>query len=240
MELCLRVREPLFDPEVLRALCWKKLRTLEVNVQLNAEADESLLASYDYVIISTYSAINALLNDVPEVQRKYQFELCEKPVVRLPGEFSGKSIVVLDGPFMCLDPFGSTGLFVLGNVVHAIHETNIGYAPIIDRSFKNLINQGVIKNPPVTKFSHFISAGTKFFPGIVRAEHIGSMFTIRTVLPYREDTDERPTIVRRVTNRIITIFSGKIGTCVQAAEKVVAFIAMDSAEAKESKRLEIS
>ena len=46
------------------------------------------------------------------------------------------------------------------------------------------------------------------------------MFTIRVVPPHVEDTDERPTMVRTVNEKIITVFSGKITTCVDAAKDI--------------------
>ncbi len=46
------------------------------------------------------------------------------------------------------------------------------------------------------------------------------MFTVRTVLPNLDNTDARPTIVRKLKNNIISIFSGKIGNCIQAADEV--------------------
>ena len=56
-------------------------------------------------------------------------------------------------------------------------------------------------------------------------EHVGSMFTIRTVLPGLDATDERPTLVTAVDERLVTVFSGKVGTCVRAAEEVAAIVA---------------
>ena len=56
------------------------------------------------------------------------------------------------------------------------------------------------------------------------AEHIGSMFTFRTVLPYRDKDDARPTLIEKQNDRIFTLFSGKIGTCVDAVEKILEVI----------------
>jgi hypothetical protein len=50
------------------------------------------------------------------------------------------------------------------------------------------------------------------------------MFTVRTVLPGVEGTDARPTLVRRVSERMITVFSGKIATCVGAAAEVASLV----------------
>ena len=61
----------------------------------------------------------------------------------------------------------------------------------------------------------------EFFEDFDKLEHIGSMFTIRTVLADRDHDDARPTLVRQEAHNVYTIFSGKIGTCVEAANQVV-------------------
>ena len=43
------------------------------------------------------------------------------------------------------------------------------------------------------------------------------MYTIRTVLANRDFDDARPTLVNQIDEKTYTIFSGKIGTCVDAA-----------------------
>ena len=55
-------------------------------------------------------------------------------------------------------------------------------------------------------------------------EHIGSMFTFRTVLPNREKDDARPTLVEQTDDNQFTLFSGKIGTCVEASNQLVNII----------------
>ena len=83
----------------------------------------------------------------------------------------------------------------------------------------NAKNKGIIKNPKFTNVDRFIQSAKKFFPDIEKAEHIGSMFTIRTVLPYKDKTDERPSIVTRDKNNFI-LFSGKIGNCIESANTI--------------------
>ena len=41
---------------------------------------------------------------------------------------------------MCVDPFGHSNQFVLGNVVHAIHHTNTGQLPEISKDFESVLN----------------------------------------------------------------------------------------------------
>ena len=52
--------------------------------------------------------VNRLAPDLPGSRPAYQFEICEKPVVRLPPAFATDSMVVMDGPFMCFDPLAET------------------------------------------------------------------------------------------------------------------------------------
>jgi len=49
------------------------------------------------------------------------------------------------------------------------------------------------------------------------------MYTIRTVLPHKDETDERPTIVTRQGDDYI-LFSSKVGNCVNAASEVISMI----------------
>jgi hypothetical protein len=62
----------------------------------------------------------------PEKQRDYQFEIAEKIFLELPLEFKDKSIVIMDGPFMSIDPVGTKNYFIVGDVVNTVHSRNIG------------------------------------------------------------------------------------------------------------------
>lgn len=226
VDTCILAEELLFDPTILIREIKDRISGLPIQMEFRTEAKEEHLSEFDYSVIATYTHNNCFLNDYPQRTRKYQFELCEKPVARLPPEYQGKGVVVMDGPFMCFDPLGETGYHVMGHVVHAIHQTNIGMepAPLEDGRFGRLLNNGIIKQPEITNFPKFIEAASEFFNNIEQAEQIGSMFTYRTVLPFMDDTDERPTIVERVSDNRILLFSGKIPTCVNAANQVVELI----------------
>ena len=221
VSLVVKVKELLFDPEKLKKICWNKLNEYNVDVMLDTEYISSS-ETYNYVINSTYANLNQLTTE--DKQKDYQFELCEKPVVKLPKQYKNKSIVIMDGPFMCIDPLGDTGLHVMGNVVHAIHSTNVGKFPKYDEKFDELLNKGIVKHPSITNIDKFIDSAKKFFIDIDKSEHIGSMYTIRTVLPNKDKDDARPTLVEKPDDKTFTIFSGKIGTCVSAAEEILEYI----------------
>lgn len=228
IDLCVKVKESIWDPVELKKICSNKLHASNVKLHLNSKINESIFKQYDYIIICTYANLNSLLSDFSEYKLQYQFEICEKPVVSLPNSFQKTSIVIMDGPFMSIDPYGKTQNFVLGNVVHAIHSTNIGFIPEIPEKFISLLNNGIIKNPAITNFDKFIKSAVEFLPEIKNAIHLGSMFTVRTVLPNLDSTDERPTIVRQISDKVFTIFSGKIPTCVEAAEEISLLIKQKS------------
>jgi hypothetical protein len=219
-QLTVSVDEQLFDSDKLKDIVERRMLALGVEKICNKKTIKKDFEGYDFIVISTYSKLNDLL-DTP---RQYQFEVVEKPVVKLPKMYENKSIVVMDGPFMCLDPF-KDGLHVLGHVKHAIHSTNIGEFPIVpNKDLLKYLNNGVVKNPKVTKINKFKKAGMEFFEEFDKLEHIGSMFTVRTVLSYRDYDDARPTLVRKEGDNIFSIFSGKIGTCVTASTQLVDMI----------------
>jgi hypothetical protein len=224
VDLCVAVKESLFDPFALRSLVWEQLGDAEVDVRLRERVSLLDLDDYELVVVAAYSELNDLLAGTA-LERDYQFEVVEKIVVRPPETLAGRSVVVLDGPFTCIDPFGRTGLSVMGHVVHAIHHASVGRFPEIPPELVPLLNRGVIEQPPLTSFPLFREAAAEFFPAAPELEHVGSMFTIRTVLPGLDATDERPTLVTAVDERLVTVFSGKIGTCVRAAEEVAGIVA---------------
>ena len=220
IELCVQVKESVYDPIKLRQACWEKLKKNNVNVFLNREVTYDIFDNYDMVVIAAYVNINKLVEKFPKLQNEYQFELCEKPVVKLPEQFKNKSVVIMDGPFMFIDPLANTDLHLLCNVTHEIHQTNIGKYPEIDQKYLPLLDKGIVKNPSLTNFDKFIDSTIPFIPEIKKAEQVGSMFTIRVVPPHVEDTDERPTMVRTINEQVITVFSGKITTCGDAANDI--------------------
>lgn len=225
IQATLKVKEALIDPLRLREIVKEKFVQNNVTVRCNYMFTKEHIGLYDKAVNCSYAQINSIFEQDTDKQKTYQFELCEKPVLRLPIQFAKKSVVVLDGPFFCIDPYAHTDLHVMGNVVHAIHHTNTGTSPFIPREFTELLNKGIVKNPSITNISKFIDTAAFFIPELKNAQHIGSMYTIRTVLPRVDHTDERPTLVYKVSDNIINVFSGKIGNCVKAADEVVNIVA---------------
>lgn len=224
VSLCVQVKEKLYDADLLRAVCWNRIKKYKVRVHLNRVAHDGALRAFDHVIVATYSLLNQLLAQHTAWQRDYQYEVCEKPVLRLPPALRDHSVVIMDGPFTCIDPKGYSDLSVMGHVVHAIHASNVGRFPLVPPALALLLNRGIIPHPPVTHLDKFLDAAQEFFNGFHGVEHVGSMFTVRTVLPGMDATDERPTLVEALGDRHILLFSGKVSTCVDAADEVLRLV----------------
>ncbi len=220
----IEVREASFDPDILRTLVTNKLHDSGVNVHLASRCSGQIENEFDRTIVAAYASTNTLLAGMGLPTEKYQFEVCEKPVIRLPESFVKTDIVIMDGPFLSIGPMGRSGTYVIGHVVHAIHSSNVGYEPDIPKGVESYLNKGIVIGPAKTNFHEFIEAGKQFIPELRYAEHVGSMYTVRAVPPDRDDTDERPTIVELVGEKTIKIFSGKIGNCVEAAKIATALI----------------
>ena len=225
IDVCIQVQEGTIDPHALYELAWERLKRQGVNVLLNTRATPAMLKKYDAVVICTYANLNQLVPQSSGVRQEYQYELCEKIVLSFDHNiYDRQSVVIMDGPFTCLDPYGSTGNFLMGNVVHALHHTNVGSKPVIPQRYHYFMNAGLIKNPNETNFEKFIESASVFFSGMHDAQHVGSLYTVRAVLPNKEKTDERPMIVKKVAHNIISTFAGKLSNCMEASLEAEKFL----------------
>lgn len=229
VDLVIQAQERWIDPVLLRGLVYERLGARGVNVHLDAPADGTLRDEFDRIVLATYSSLNDTALMVGLDGEVFQYEVCEKPVLRMPTDMNNVGIVVMDGPFCSLDPLGNCGLHVLGHVELAIHARNVGLEPEIPDELQGDIDAGIVYEPEVSKAELMIDAAVEFIPSVGDAEYVGSMFTVRAVLPHLDVTDERPTVVSELDTQVIRIFSGKIGCAVDAASQVAALLGTQSA-----------
>ncbi len=145
VQLVIKVWGSLIDPHRLRKIIYLKIVSSGIHLRLRATISCHMVTDFNYGINCTYGNLNGIVCDAHHYKEIYQFKLCVKSVLRLPTEFANKSIVIMDGPFMCIDPCAETGCHVMGNVVHAIHASNTGHHPVIPDQFKSLLNSGAVK-----------------------------------------------------------------------------------------------
>ena len=223
VSVTLSVEESRLDLRRLREIVEWKLAGAGVRVHLEP-ATGDLPARFDEIVIAAYASTNEVASILGARQELFQFEVVEKPVVRMPSSFRDVGIVIMDGEFCCIDPYGSTGLHVMGHVKHSIHHASVGFRPEIPPYLQDYLHCGLVRNPEHSRFEDFRRAGMLFIPGLAEAEHVGSMWVVRAVLPNRDADDARPTLVSRIGVGVTRIFSGKLGCACDAAKQVTDII----------------
>jgi D-amino-acid oxidase len=198
-----------------------KIKNSSINLKFNRNFLKKDLIKYDKVIVATYSNNNKLLHELgvknlPE----FKFQLVEKILIKLPKKYQKKSFVVMDGDFVCLDPYLGTKYHLLSDVKHSKLETKIGKFPNFKNTKKIYLNKGIIKNRKVSQFDKFISKCKNYLPFLKEAKYIGSMFVVRAIKKNKENTDERTSSIYVHSNKIMSIFSGKWNNCVYLAKTI--------------------
>lgn len=220
--LLIAAPEGRLNPGKMTALLTQKLVQANVEMFFNFEVKEDLRDEYDQVVVAAYSNTNQVLETLGCEQEEYQFEVCEKPIIHIPSVEPGDGVVIMDGPFCSVDPLGNSKFHLMGHVEHAIWKRSFGTEPNIPQFIEAYMEDGAVPNPTYSRWEKMREAGMEFIPALEKAEHVSSMFVVRAVLPNKDDTDERPTLVDRVDPKVLRVFAGKIPVAVDAAKQVVA------------------
>lgn len=219
-----RVTEPRINLAGLQTLVRQKVTEAGVKVHFNARASYEHRDDFDWIVVAAYAGLNDVMFSLGGEVSEYRYQVVERPVVLLPEAFKDTSIVVLDGPYGCVDPLDDTPLHVIGHVTETIHASNTGYGPDVPKHLVPLLDRGIIRNPPHTRFREAVTDLARYIPGVGKAVHVGSSFVVRAVMAHQEPTDARPTLVHRADEQVIRVFSGKLGTACRAAQEVVALV----------------
>lgn len=197
----------------------EKIKNSELKIKLGKQFKKSFLKNYDKVIVTAYSNNNKILENLGiRKLDDFKFELVEKIVIKLPKKYINKSFVVIDGKFVCVDPYLGTNYHLLSDVKLSKLETRVGKFPIFQNKNKKFLNKGIIKNIKISRFKAFIKRSSTYLPFLNEAKYIGSMFVVRTIKKNKENTDERTSTVTNHTKKIISVMSGKWNNCVYLAK----------------------
>ncbi len=203
--LVLAAAEAFLDVRKTRAILRRELLAAGVRVLVGVDGGEAdidaLAAMRDHVVDATYGRY------WPE---PLDYEVCETALIELPPRYRGQSFVVMDGPFVSLDPHGPAHmLYDVTHSVHAVNEVPEHLAPLLDR--------GLVR----TRHTHveaMLETAGRFLNHLGRPTYLGSLFTVRAVQP-DDGTDARPTLIRTDGN-VTRILAGKLCTAPRAAEQV--------------------
>jgi hypothetical protein len=200
----------------------KKLKTnKKIKIFLRKKFEKINIKNYDQIIICTYDQNNDVLSKLGiKPKRKFKFELIEKIIVKLPNKYKNKSFMVLDGKFVCVDPYLGTNYHLLSDNLNSKLEITKSLYPNFKDKRRMYINRAPFYCLKQSNFKKFVMNGKKFLPFLEESKYIKSFFVTRAVDLGKEKTDERLSKVERLNNKVYTVFSGKWNTCIGVAKKL--------------------
>ncbi len=168
---------------------------------------------FDYVVVATYSSLFALLKEhINEISDDLYFEYqgCEVALGRIPSLIN-TGVTVMDGNYWSTMPFGGSGLHSLTSVPRTPHLSLKSYDPELVSQTSNLTSQ---HHAFTLDFEKYMKDEFKF-------EYVRSLYTVKTLAQNSQTDAARPTeIFRALDERILGVFSGKIASALEAAEKI--------------------
>lgn len=221
--LIIKADEHLINYSKLKGIVAERLRNNSLlDVKLNTEFKKNDSDKFDFIIYCGYGLTSKIIKK--DLQKNYKFQLIEKIVVSPPQSLLDTSVVIVDGPFMCIDPIPHTKKSILGNVKKAVHQTSFGLEPEKLKPNSRIVpwkDEFSVKN---TRFKEFINHGSEYIKEFEKCKFEYSMRGYRVVPINVESTDERISILSSY-DKHIEILSGKIDSCSFVADKVAEKIA---------------
>lgn len=215
-------KEKILNYFKFKKILKNKLRKSKVKIYYRTELKKKDLNNYDKIIICTYSSNNQILKNLGVLKNlnKNRYELIEKILIKLPKKYQKMSYVVVDGKFVCLDPYLGTNYHLLSDVRYSKIEVIKKTLPLFKSNKKKYLDNNIHKNLNISNFKKFISHGSKYLPFLKDAKYIGSYFVVRTLKKNVEKTDERTGEIQIIDQKFISVLSGKWNTCVHVANKI--------------------
>lgn len=200
-----------------------KLKMSNVNLKFNSQLDKNILRykSYDKIILSTYKNNNQILKKLGyKIKNKFRYELVEKIGIKLPKRFKNISFVIMDGNFVCVDPYAGTQYHLLSHVKYSKIRIIKNIAAKFPEKYDPMLIKTKIMNQKISRFHNFVKGGSKFLPFLKLSKYVFSFFVVRTLKFNVEKSSERTNLIQNYDNKILTILSGKWNTCVTEAKKI--------------------
>lgn len=220
---CFAADEHYYSPVLLRRFAWQRLREFGVSVELDHKGTApAVLRNHDVVVVTAYSDMNEVLGELDCNPAELQYEMCEVAVFDAP-DLRRMSMVVIDGPFCSVAPYGD-GLNILYDVVRSVHHRHTGYK-----------NPGLVPGP--TRFVPMLESARRF-ADFGYARYVTSLWAERVVLPNADTTDARPANVWWAGPNVLSVLSGKVTASVSTGRRVAEMVtSMYSLPAPEAVRM---
>lgn len=171
-----------------------------------------------YVLNCTYSDLDSVGVKLRTPLRK---ELAEIAIIRPPGELSGYSVTVMDGPFFSTLPFPALNAYSL---------THVRFTPV---------TAWLDGGPPDARFplgfarsrngEAMIRDSARYLPALGKAAVLGSLYDVKTVMLAREDDDGRPILFEESHDvpGVISILGSKVDNIYDAIDALDSWLGSD-------------
>ena len=223
--------EVMYDPAALYRLVTERLRCSRVEARTGSEVVEirrdghgfevltktGSSTDFDAVVNCCYANGNRLTARLGHRIETPQYEYVAAPIIELDLP-QLVSISILDGPFMCLLPFGRAGQYLLYHVDHGVIAQH--KAPFLDRGWLDPEGSPFASVNKREWFAAQLASCCEFIPALRKCRLKGFVQGPRMLLADSEDTDARPSIVTQHEERYISVFSGKVDHSVWVAEEI--------------------
>jgi len=228
--LSLKVKEGIYDYNILRQLVEKRLSASKNKIKINLKHDvvegnilpngEKCLVTvhngkknehqFNFVINAMYANFNRFCDWFQFPKHHLQFNLQELDIIELPVKQT-LAITVQDGPFPSFMPLGFTNQYLLAHVEASqlIRESSKETTPLLNR----------VSYVP-TDWLTIQNICSEYIPLLAQARYIKSIIVDRVVDASRLDTDARLTEITNHGQGCFSVFAAKIITCESTAAKV--------------------
>lgn len=228
VELCIRVPEPAYDPDILRVLVTDKISRSNVRVKFEHEIIGGHIAGgrkklsiksakgikdeeFDFVVSSIYSNFNNLNKWFGFPKKKVEYALVELLDIKIPIK-ERLALTIIDGVFSTFVPLHEEGVVRLGHVKESI---------LKEITSDDLDTELIASKNSISNKERILEISAKYYPILKRAEFLRSIFVTRVVKANVDDTDERPTEITNHGSGIYSVFGGKVITCVDTAKSLL-------------------
>lgn len=211
------VDEPIVDPDKLKLICRNYLARYKVKVELNTKFRPAEKSKFDQIINATFCDINELKKQ----KGKYQYMLYESCVMKLPKLFEAKSLIILDGDFLCFSPFKKE-FHCFVDVANSVLINQKSYQKPLspDDQLNSYVNAGGYKTD-LTNFEHYVKKASIYFKQFKEAKYINSYFTYKIfkILDQKNSDSVRISEIEKEKN-MYSILSSKLVSCIDIGTKL--------------------
>ncbi len=230
VDLGITTKEVVYDSVILEKLITKKFRSLKILPRFNSEVtsiskkgdifsleiNKSNQDDYDAIVNCTYANLNQLKFQIGQETKNFQYEYTIVPIVDWCRSPVG--ITIMDGPFMTVLPFGKSKNFLLYHVDHTVIERKIGTQ--MPSKWRTKETSPSIYTDKNKVFQDIIESFSEFVPAVKDSKVRGFLETTRVVQAYKEETDARPSIIEKIDDGFISVFTAKIDHCMWVSKEI--------------------